>query len=49
MGFRLCTNYQVVAETASRAVVRVVNTPTPGNPNVAPRVVIEQFNVLPPD
>ncbi|HEY1789431.1 MAG TPA: hypothetical protein VGJ73_14830, partial [Verrucomicrobiae bacterium] len=30
--FGLCTNYQVIAESASRAIIRVDNTPTPGNP-----------------
>jgi hypothetical protein len=41
--FNLCTNYQVTAETAIRAVVRV-----DGAPN-KPHAVIESFNVLPPD
>jgi hypothetical protein len=68
--FGLCTNYQVVAEAATRAVVRVDGIPKFQPP--APRllnpatlqfvslpiirpaltnlnVVIEQFNVLPPD
>jgi hypothetical protein len=46
--FNMCTNYQVTAETATRAVVRVdgFNT-TNGVP--APHIVVEQFNVLPPD
>ena len=39
----LCTNYQVTAETAVRAVVHVDGAP------VNPRVVVEQYNVLPPD
>jgi hypothetical protein len=66
--FGICTNYQVVAETATRAVVRidstVTNVPTlvtnslnqpvwpntPVPPSVTNnRVVIESFNVLPPD
>jgi hypothetical protein len=43
-GFRgLCTNYQVTAETATRAVVHVEGPPS------SPHLVIEQFNVLPPD
>ncbi len=47
--FGLCTNYQVTAETASRVVIRVENTPTPANPTATPHVVVEQFNPLPPD
>ncbi|MCX6905105.1 MAG: hypothetical protein NTW03_16825, partial [Verrucomicrobia bacterium] len=39
----VCTNYQVTAEVATRAVLRVEGTPG------RPRVVIESFNVLPPD
>ena len=39
----LCTNYQVTAETATRAVVRVEGAPE------NPHIVVEQFNVLPPD
>jgi hypothetical protein len=39
----LCTNYQIMAEAATRAVVRI-----DGAPN-APRAVIESYNVLPPD
>jgi hypothetical protein len=41
--FGLCTNYQVTAESATRAVVRVEGAPTNS------QVVVEQFNVLPPD
>jgi hypothetical protein len=53
----VCTNYQVTAETATRAVVRVVGSPNPryttrrdrfGN-QYPPQIVVEQFNVLPPD
>ncbi|HXR04515.1 MAG TPA: hypothetical protein VN836_07390, partial [Verrucomicrobiae bacterium] len=42
--FQMCTNYQVVAESAARAIVRVdgANTPTP-------HVVVESYNPLPPD
>jgi hypothetical protein len=40
----LCTNYQITAETATRAVVRVDGVQTNN-----PHIVIEQFNVLPPD
>lgn len=47
--FGLCTNYQVEAESASRAIIRVENTPTPGNPNVTPHIIVEQYNPLPPD
>ena len=39
----LCTNYQVTAETATRAVIRVEGAPK------KPRVVVEQYNVLPTD
>ena len=41
--FGMCTNYQIMAETATRAVVRVEGAPN------NPRVVLEEFNVLPPD
>jgi hypothetical protein len=56
--FNLCTNYQVTAETAMRAVVRVEGSFDPQytaqNPDqygnyYPPHVVVEQFNVLPPD
>jgi hypothetical protein len=54
--FGLCTNYQVTAEVATRAVVRVEGSPDPAianNPDPGrrypPRLVVEQFNVLPPD
>jgi hypothetical protein len=44
--FGLCTNYQVTAESAIRCVVRIDGiTPT----NQVPRLVVEQYNVLPPD
>jgi hypothetical protein len=39
----LCTNYQITAETATRAVVRIEGAPD------KPKVIVEQFNVLPPD
>lgn len=52
----LCTNYQVTAEMATRAVVRVEGSPDPTQANhpiparrYPPRVVIENFNLLPPD
>jgi hypothetical protein len=41
--FNLCTNYQITAETATRAVVRVEGAP------LRPHAIIESFNVLPPD
>jgi hypothetical protein len=41
--FGLCTNYQVTAESATRTVVRVEGAPA------NPHVVVEQFNILPPD
>jgi hypothetical protein len=64
--FRMCTNYQVTAETATRAVVRVEGSFDPGNRPLSqsdptargpdsfgrlfpPHIVVEQFNVLPPD
>jgi hypothetical protein len=47
--FGLCTNYQVVAESASRAIIRIENTPTPGNPTATSHIVVEQYNPLPPD
>jgi hypothetical protein len=39
----ICTNYQVTAEVATRAVIRLEGTPA------EPRAVIENFNILPPD
>jgi len=39
--FGLCTNYQVTAEVATRAVVRIEGAPA------NPHVVIEKYNVLP--
>jgi hypothetical protein len=41
--FGLCTNYQVTAEAATRAVVRIDGAPS------KPRVVIESYTPLPPD
>ena len=41
--FGLCTNYQITAEVATRAVVRIEGAPG------KPRTVIENFTVLPPD
>jgi hypothetical protein len=41
--FGLCTNYQIMAESVTRAVVRVEGAPD------NPRVVVESFNVLPPE
>lgn len=58
----MITNYQITAEVATRAVVRVVGSPDPetltrGSPKYQsdsdkrypPRIVVENFNVLPPD
>ena len=53
----LCTNYQITAETATRAVVRVegspdpqyTKTPDPQGRYYPPHIVVEQFNVLGPD
>ncbi len=39
----LCTNYQITAETALRAVVRLEGAPS------QPRVVVESYSALPPD
>ncbi len=42
--FKTITNYQVVAESAARAVIRVEQADTKH-----PRAVVESFNLLPPD
>ncbi len=55
--FQMCTNYQITAEVATRAVVRVEGSPNPAHTNsfrplnkrYPPRVVVESFNYLPPD
>jgi hypothetical protein len=48
--FGMCTNYQITAETATRAVVRIEGAPVPGRVNLAtPRLVMESFNVIGPD
>lgn len=39
----LCTNYQITAEVATRAVMRVEGAPTNSH------VVVENYNILPPD
>jgi hypothetical protein len=44
--FGMCTNYQPTAEHAIRAVVRVDGFNSTNN---TPQIVVEQFNVLPPD
>jgi hypothetical protein len=41
--FGLCTNYQITAEVATRALVRIEGAPTNTH------AVIENFNILPPD
>jgi hypothetical protein len=41
--FGLVTNYQITAESAARAVIRVDNATTK-----APRVIIESYVPLPP-
>jgi hypothetical protein len=50
---RLCINYEVTGELATRAVMRVdmvpVQNPPAGQPAVRPQAVIESFNILPPD
>lgn len=54
----LCTNYQITAESATRAVVRVEGTADPNftggkvdsqGRSYPPHIVVEQFNVLGPD
>ncbi len=53
----LCTNYQVTAETAARAVVRVEGSPDPTKTDTnlppklryPPRLVVESYNVLGPE
>jgi hypothetical protein len=54
--YGMCTNYQITAETATRAVVRVDGSLNPADRNNSdpsrrypPRIVVEQFNLLPPD
>ena len=50
--FGMVTNYQVVAETATRAVVRmtpVITTNPDGSSTTNYNTRIEQFNVLGPD
>jgi hypothetical protein len=58
--FGMCTNYQIVSEAATRAVVRFGSTltnsvcftnspPTVTNQVINNNAVIERFNVLPPD
>ena len=54
--FGLCTNYQITAEVASRAVVRVEGSANPADANNAnpkrrypPRLIIESYNYLPPE
>ena len=55
--FQLCTNYQITAEVATRAVVRVEGSPNPAHTNLflpvakryPPHVVVESFNYLAPD
>ena len=42
--FQMVTNYQVVTESAARAVIRVDDAKTPH-----PHIVVESFNLLPPD
>ena len=54
----LCTNYQITAESAIRAVVHMEGTPDPRfvdgkvdslGRSYPPHMVVEQFNVLGPD
>ena len=46
--FKLCTNYQITAEMATRTVLRVEDVGINTN-EFKPKVIIERFNVLPPD
>jgi hypothetical protein len=39
----LCTNYQIMAESATRAVIRIEGAPN------APQAIIESYNVLSSD
>ena len=41
--FGLCTNYQIMAESATRAIIRIEGAPA------NPQAVVESFNLLPPD
>ncbi|MGA2853707.1 MAG: hypothetical protein ABSE90_06225, partial [Verrucomicrobiota bacterium] len=50
--FDMVTNYQVMSEMATRAVVRLDTVRTNANGAIIvtpPRAVIESFNILPPD
>jgi hypothetical protein len=47
--FGMCTNYQITGEVVTRTVLRVDNFPVPGQAPTQPRVVVESFNVLPPE
>ena len=47
--FGMCTNYQITGEVLTRAVVRVDNRPVPGQPLTQPRIVVESYNVIPPE
>jgi hypothetical protein len=48
--FGMCTNYQITGEVATRTVLRIDSSPVPGVATLPrPKVVVESFNVLPPD
>jgi hypothetical protein len=54
--FQMCTNYQITAEVATRAVVRVEGSPDRRDANhpdpkkrYPPHLVVESFNYLAPD
>ena len=56
--FGLCTNYQITAEVATRAVIRIEGSPDPSRNDITepdpkkrypPRVIVEKFNVMGPD
>ena len=54
--FGMCTNYQITGEVLTRTVIRVVNRPVPNPrfknppaPALPPQIIVESFNVLPPE
>jgi hypothetical protein len=56
--FGMVTNYQITAEVATRALVRIEGSPDPSRNEITepdpskrypPRVIVEKFNQLPPD
>jgi hypothetical protein len=41
--YNICTNYQITGEVVAKAVLRIDDAPK------RPRVVVESYNILPPD